>query len=261
MASAQRARSPYRAALQAPILPATPGPGVVLESLSRAAMAPLLGAECERRGVAWADGGEVAAVEGGDLGDGEAFGQGDDGGVDGAEREVGVGGDEVGGAVEVGGCRFGELEVAGREGAEELGFEPRAGLAGKQVADLGDNQRRHEERFGVQVHGVKNSTQRMWLASPCRAAATSGPVSTRITRRGARVRRGGFPRRVRRCPVGWLRRRRTSVAATAGWRSLPSWRAGRRAPRGQSRRVGRRRDGAAPRAGRSYLSSVEADTR
>ena len=95
MASAQRARSPYRAALQAPILPATPGPGVVLESWSRAAMAPLLGAECERRGVAWADGGEVAAVEGGDLGDGEAFGQGDDGGVDGAEREVGVGGDEV----------------------------------------------------------------------------------------------------------------------------------------------------------------------
>ena len=91
--------------------------------------------------MAGADGGEVAVVEGGDLGDGEAFGEGDDGGVDGAEGEVGVGGDEVGGAVEVRRGGFGELEVAGCEGAEELGFEPWAGLAGQQVADLGANRR------------------------------------------------------------------------------------------------------------------------
>jgi hypothetical protein len=39
---------------------------------------------------------EVAAVEGGDLGDAETFGDGDDGGVSGAEREAGVCGDQLG---------------------------------------------------------------------------------------------------------------------------------------------------------------------
>jgi hypothetical protein len=39
---------------------------------------------------------EVATVEGGDVGDSEAFGGGDDGRVDGAEREVSVPGNEFG---------------------------------------------------------------------------------------------------------------------------------------------------------------------
>jgi hypothetical protein len=61
---------------------------------------------------------EVTAIEGGDLGDAEAFG--DDGGVGGAEGEVGVGLDEFGHAFVVS-----EFEVDDRDGLRDDGAEER----------------------------------------------------------------------------------------------------------------------------------------
>lgn len=66
-----------------------------------------------RRRCAGPHGSKVAVIEGGDLGNVEALGLGDKSCIDGAEREVGVGSNEVG----RGGCK--ELEVAGRDRAED----------------------------------------------------------------------------------------------------------------------------------------------
>ena len=60
-----------------------------------------LGQEREGVDVLGAHGGDVPVVEGGDLGEAESLGEGDHGGVGGAEREVSIGLDEFGHAGEI----------------------------------------------------------------------------------------------------------------------------------------------------------------
>ena len=98
---------------------------------------------------------EVPAVGRRDLACVESFGRRDDAGVDGAEVEVSVAGDEFGDAEPVAGCDgFGE-EVAGGEVADEadlgLGAEP----GGDQVDDLGDDQGRDDQGSWVGLEEVE----------------------------------------------------------------------------------------------------------
>ncbi len=87
---------------------------------------------------------EVAVVEGGDVDDPPAFGSGDDGRVDAAERQVVVAGDEFGDPDQVGGMDGLKREVAGGEVSEEPDFGPPAESRGEQVDNFGDDKTRDE---------------------------------------------------------------------------------------------------------------------
>jgi hypothetical protein len=77
----------------------------------------------------------VAAVQGDDPGDPEAFGDGDDAGVDNAAQvEIGVGLDQLRHPGPVGGDEALDGELAGGQGAVEGGLGARAELAVKQPA-------------------------------------------------------------------------------------------------------------------------------
>jgi hypothetical protein len=81
----------------------------------------------------------VPAVGGGDLCDAQALRRGDDGGVDGAEREVVVTGDELGDPERIGGVDRLERQAARSEIAEETDLGVPAEAGGDQVGDLGDD--------------------------------------------------------------------------------------------------------------------------
>jgi hypothetical protein len=88
----------------------------------------------------------VPAVGGGDLCDAQALRRGDDGGVDGAEREVVVTGDELGDPERIGGVDRLERQAARGEIAEETDLGVPAEAGGDQVGDLGDDQGGDDER-------------------------------------------------------------------------------------------------------------------
>lgn len=92
---------------------------------------------------------EVATIECGDLGGIESLGGGDNGGVNGAESDVPVAVDELGDPEPIGGLDGLAAEVAGRQIPEEPDLSIRAEAAGDQVGDLGDDERRYDERSGV----------------------------------------------------------------------------------------------------------------
>ena len=99
--------------------------------------------------MAWPHNAEVMPIGGGDLGDVQAFGGGYHGGVDGAQGEVVVTGDELGDSDGVRGVERLGHEVAAGDVAQEpdlgLPAEPRA----DRVGDLCDDERRHEQRSRV----------------------------------------------------------------------------------------------------------------
>lgn len=89
--------------------------------------------------------GEVATVEGGDLGDGESFGGGHDRSVDRAQRQVPVAGNQLCHAEPVG-CDDGlDRERAGGQVPEEANLRtcPESGC--EEVDHLGDDERRDDE--------------------------------------------------------------------------------------------------------------------
>lgn len=100
----------------------------------------------ERFDVAGTHHREVAVIHGRDLGHLEALGQRDDAGVGAAEREVGVGLDELRGSLQVGGLDVKRGQEATGERPQKRGLRPGTDLSGEQVADLGDNRTRHQAR-------------------------------------------------------------------------------------------------------------------
>lgn len=99
--------------------------------------------------MARADDIEVAAVERRHFGDVEPLGGGDHRGIDGAERQVAVLGDELGDADRVAGVQRLDREGAGGEITEEANLRLPAEPGADQVDDLGDDERGEDERTWV----------------------------------------------------------------------------------------------------------------
>lgn len=101
--------------------------------------------------------GEVTHVDGGDLGDPKPFGGSDHRGVDRSERKVVVPRDELGDALDVGGVKRLQGEIAVRQVAQEadlrLPTEPRA----DQMRDLGDDEHRYDQRSGVSLEQLETA--------------------------------------------------------------------------------------------------------
>jgi hypothetical protein len=95
------------------------------------------------------DDSEVPVVEGGDVDDPAAFGSGDDGRVNTAERQVVVLGHELGDPDQVRGVDGLDRKVAGGEVSKEPDFGLPAESCGEQVDNFGDDQTRDEERTGI----------------------------------------------------------------------------------------------------------------
>lgn len=85
-------------------------------------------------------------VEGGDLGDSESFRDGHYSGVCRAEREVGVGVDEVGHALVVVEFEVHDGDRLLRDRSEKRALDPGAASTTEQVSDLRDDQRRYQNR-------------------------------------------------------------------------------------------------------------------
>jgi hypothetical protein len=99
----------------------------------------------------------MSAVEGGHRCHRSSLGGGEDRRVDGSESQVVVPGDELGDADPVaGGDRFGD-EVAGGEVTEEADLCVRAEPRGDQERDLGDDERRDEQRAWVGLEQLETS--------------------------------------------------------------------------------------------------------
>lgn len=95
------------------------------------------------------DNGEVAAVGCSDLGHTQALGRGNDGSIDGSEREIPVTAYELGYTKRV--CcvnRF-HAEQAGREVSEEADFRLPAEASADQVDELCDHECWDDQRPGV----------------------------------------------------------------------------------------------------------------
>jgi hypothetical protein len=125
---------------------------------------------------------EVPSVERGHLAKVEAFGQGDDACVDGLEPERGVGSQQFGHATVVVRCHLDDAQLVRRDGGTEPGgkvMTPAALRVGQQVADLGDRKGRHDETGPVLREETDTS---LVIFMALLNAATSGPVSQRITR-------------------------------------------------------------------------------
>lgn len=125
---------------------------------------------------------EVGDVEDGDLVDAEAFGQSDGGGVDRAEAraavQVAVAVEQLTRAAQVLGRQVDLLEFACGDGVDDVGLSLGADPGADHPADLGHHVRAHEQFAGACSSRSRHSA---WRESRRLTAATSGPVSTRIT--------------------------------------------------------------------------------
>jgi hypothetical protein len=88
---------------------------------------------------------EVPVVQGGDLSDVQPFGDSDDRGVGGPEREVGVGLHKFDHPNEIRLLEAHVYERAFNEGAQEGGLNPGPGTPLEEVADLSDHRRRDQD--------------------------------------------------------------------------------------------------------------------
>jgi hypothetical protein len=105
--------------------------------------------------VAWSHDAEVAAIESGNGPEVEPLGGSHHGGVDGAERQVGVLGHEFGDPQPVGGLDGQRRQRPAGQVAKELDFGRRSQAGGEQIRDLGDHQLRHEQRVRVVLQQVQ----------------------------------------------------------------------------------------------------------
>lgn len=193
----------------------------------------------ERADVARADHGEVPVVEGGDLVDIHALGQGDDGGVAGAKGKVGVLLDEISHPGVVGRGQLDCDQVAVAEGPQEESFGPCAGLGRQEVADLGhDRGGQHhlavrQVEAGEQLHatvvvrvfgeggrnqGAGVANDHVYRPKPSRSssslcAPTAEPSPSAIPNHA-----GGHGRSLTGC-----RCLRTSASTSGTWSSGRSW--------------------------------------
>lgn len=83
--------------------------------------------------------GEVAAVQGGDLDDAQPFGDGDHGGVDRAEGQVGVLGHERGGSCVVSSLEIDDAQTSAAQRGQKRCLGLGALPGGQELADLYDN--------------------------------------------------------------------------------------------------------------------------
>jgi hypothetical protein len=90
---------------------------------------------------------EVPAVQGGNLARAQALGNGYDRGVDSSEREIGVGLDKLGGALEVGAVYMFDDELSRGEASQERRFHARPSPGSEQVGHLWDHEVRDDQRF------------------------------------------------------------------------------------------------------------------
>ena len=97
------------------------------------------------------DGGEVTPIECGNLGQTEAFGDGDHGCIGSAQREIGVLIDEFGHPPYVGWNQFDEIKISRRERSQERCLGARPGLALEEVAHFRQNGARDEDPAASQV--------------------------------------------------------------------------------------------------------------
>lgn len=104
------------------------------------------GQKSERTRVPRPDDTEVTAVKGGDLHDPEPLGGGQHRGIDGAQRQVVVSGDELGDADQVKRMYRLQDEVPGREVAEKPDLWLPTKVARDQVGNLGDHEHRNDQR-------------------------------------------------------------------------------------------------------------------
>lgn len=105
----------------------------------------------ERLDVSGTDDAEVAAVEGRDFDDLQSLGYRDDGCVGGAEREVGVGVDQLSHAFVVGEFEIDDDDCLLDDRAKECALDPCAAGAAEQVSHLGDDWGRYQDRAAGQV--------------------------------------------------------------------------------------------------------------
>ena len=103
--------------------------------------------QLERRNVARSHDGEVPAVQGGDPARAQPLGDGYHCGVDGPESEIGVGLDELGGALEVGAVNIFDGELSRDEASQEVGFHARQGSCREQVGHLRDHKVRDDQQL------------------------------------------------------------------------------------------------------------------
>jgi hypothetical protein len=104
----------------------------------------LLRHELEGTDVIWSDDGEMTVVVRCDRGCPEPFGYCDHGGVDGAERKVRVGLDELGRSTEIGGLEGLEDEGAVCQLAKQLWLGRGAGDLPDQIRRLGHHELRYD---------------------------------------------------------------------------------------------------------------------
>lgn len=128
--------------------------------------------------------GEVASVDSCDLGDADAFSRGHDRRIHRAQRQVAVARDQLRNPYPVRDCHRLNRECATGEVAEEADLGLRAEAGREQIDDLGDDQRRNDERAGVglkqfecgsvvSVVGVDVGVQRSGVDDQCGYRATS----------------------------------------------------------------------------------------
>ncbi len=143
------------------------------------------------------DDSEVPVVEGGDVDDPAAFGSGDDGRVNTAERQVVVLGHELGDPDQVGGVDGLQREVARCEVAKEPDFGLPAKSCGEQGDNFGDDESRYDERTGIgfqqfparrmvgivavdlRVERARVDDQRDWLVSAAMISSIRSEMSVR----------------------------------------------------------------------------------
>jgi len=125
------------------------GPQVLDPLAARPATEEGSGEEFERVDVAGNGHAEVPAVEGGDPGHTEVLSEGDEGRVGATEAKVGVDFDELVDASPVPAAEVVDTKRAVDDGGEQRRLGPRSKLAVEQVARLGDDEGRRDERPGV----------------------------------------------------------------------------------------------------------------
>jgi hypothetical protein len=99
--------------------------------------------------VRWSNDRELTPIKRGELGDPESLTRSDEGSVDGAEREVLIGRDQLCDPQPIGCRHWLSDQVAGRNVAEESDLCARAKARLEEVRDLGDDERWHEQRAGM----------------------------------------------------------------------------------------------------------------
>jgi hypothetical protein len=99
--------------------------------------------------------GEVAPVDSRDLGDAQALGRGDDRRIDGAQRQVAVARDQLGDPQPVRDRYWLNSERATGEIAEEADLRLGPEASREQMDDLGDDERRDDERARVSLQQLE----------------------------------------------------------------------------------------------------------